>query len=96
MKALQNNKSLVIAIVVFIVAILVYNLFLQPTQTAINESVATQGVGNDVVSLYQSLQSATLDQSLFSSPTYRGLVDFSVTIPPQPVGRTNPFDIIGQ
>ena len=96
MKALKNNKSLVVAVVVFVVAILIYNFFLAPTQSAINQGVATEGIGNDVVALYQSLQSATLDQSLFSSASYRSLVDFSVTIPSQPVGRTNPFDILGQ
>jgi len=95
MKTLQNNKSLILAVVVFIIAIIVYNMFLKPTQTTINEGVATEGIGNDVVALYQSLQSATLDQSLFSSQSYRGLTDFSVAIPPQPIGRTNPFDIIG-
>lgn len=95
MKALQNNKGLVIAVIVFIAAILIYNFFLKPTTATINESLATEGVGNDVVALYQSLQSATLDQSLFASQTYRGLVDFSVAVPSQPIGRINPFDIIG-
>ncbi len=96
MKAIQNNKGLIIAIVIFIIAILAYNFFLKPTQTTINQGLATEGVGNDVVALYKSLQSATLDQSLFSSQIYRGLMDFSAAIPTQPTGRQNPFDIIGQ
>lgn len=96
MKSLQKNKTLLIAIVVFLIAIFVYQYFFKPSQDAINQSVVTEGVGNDVVTLYNSLQSATLDQSLFSSQTYRGLVDFSVVVAPQPTGRTNPFDIIGK
>ncbi len=96
MKSLQNNKGLVIAVIVFVAAILIYNFFLKPTQNTISEGLATEGIGNDVVALYQSLQSATLDQSLFSTPTYKNLTDFSVEIPQQPTGRTNPFDIIGQ
>jgi flagellar basal body-associated protein FliL len=96
MKALQNNKTVVIAIVVFILAIVGYNMFLSPSQTAIDQSAATQGVGNDVVALYKSLQSVTLDQTIFSTVTYKGLVDFSVPIPVQPSGRVNPFDLIGQ
>ena len=96
MKSLQKNKTLLIAIAVFLVAIFVYQYFFKPSQDALNQSTITEGVGNDVVALYNSLQSATLDQSLFSTQTYRGLVDFSTTIAPQPTGGANPFDIIGK
>ncbi len=96
MKSLEKNKTLIIALVIFILAIIAYNVFLKPTQNTIDAGLATQGIGNDVVALNQSLQSATLDQSLFSSSSYRGLMDFSTVIPQQPTGRPNPFDIIGQ
>jgi hypothetical protein len=96
MKSLEKNKTLIVALIVFIIAILAYNFFLKPTQNTINAGLATQGIGNDVVALNQSLQSATLDQSLFSSAAYRALVDFSTVVVPQPTGRVNPFDIIGQ
>lgn len=96
MKFFEKNKTLVIALVLFAVAILVYNFFLQPTVNTIDQNSATATAGGDVVALNQRLQSATLDQSLFSTTAYRELVDFSTPIASQPIGRTNPFDILGQ
>ena len=96
MKSLQKNKTLLLAVVIFIIAIFVYQYFFKPTQATINQGLATEGVGNDVVALYKSLQSATLDQSLLSSASYKRLVDFSVAVPQQPTGRTNPFEVIGK
>ncbi len=96
MKSLEHNKTTVLALILFVGVIMVYNFFLKPSADSIQKSIVTAGVGNDVVSLYKSLETATLDQGLFTSTSYRALVDFSVPIPSQPTGRTNPFDIIGQ
>ena len=57
---------------------------------------SVSGVGNDLLKIFSELQSVTFDQSLFSSPGYLGLTDFSTSIPPQTTGRTNPFDAIGR
>ena len=94
MKFLQKNKSIISAIVIFILAILIYQYFLKPKQTAIDESLSAQGAGSDVVDLYKSIEEVTLDQTLFNSSVYKGLTDFSTNILPQPIGRTNPFDVI--
>src|SRR5262245_57307352 len=55
-----------------------------------------QEIGADVLKLNASLQSVTLDQSIFDYSLYKNLQDFSVTLSSQPVGRNNPFDVIGR
>src|SRR5665213_3726712 len=44
------------------------------------------GVGSDVLTILNSVSSIHIDTSLFSSPVYESLVDYSITVPPQAVG----------
>jgi hypothetical protein len=97
MKSLKNNKSIVVAVIIFSVALGIYQLFLKPSP-AIDVSLSgesVEGVGADVVRLRDSLQQVSLDTSLFSSLVYRALVDFTSELSPQPIGRNNPFGPIG-
>ncbi len=41
------------------------------------------------------LKSLRLDEKIFSDPAFTSLKDFSQTIPPEPVGRANPFLPVG-
>jgi hypothetical protein len=96
MKSLENNKNVVYAIVLFAIAIIAYNFLLKSSQEASLNGISAQNIGNDVVELNRSLQAVTLDQSLFSSPEYKTLTDWSPNIPSQPQGRSNPFAPLGQ
>lgn len=93
---LQKNKNLIIAIVVILLAFWAYNTFFKSEGLVTSDNIAADEVGSDVLDLSASLQSVTLDQSLFASPLYKHLIDFSLPIPSQPSGRVNPFDIIGR
>jgi hypothetical protein len=42
-----------------------------------------------------ALRSLRLDETIFSDPLFKSLKDFSEPIPPEPVGRANPFLPIG-
>lgn len=42
-----------------------------------------------------NLQTIELDNSIFNDPVFLSLTDFGVIIPPQDVGRRNPFAPIG-
>jgi len=99
MKAIQNNKGIVIAIIVFVLAIFIYKSFFAVDPTLVEDStgVSTLGVdvGSDLVNLNSSLQAVTLDTALFNSPGYLTLVDFSSNLGTQPTGRRNPFAVIG-
>lgn len=100
MKFIQKNKSIVIALVLFLIAMYVYKSFFAVDPILVDDSGVTAealgvDVGSDLVSLNASLQSVTLDTSLFNTPAYLTLVDFSSELGTQPTGRHNPFAIIG-
>ncbi|MEK9177793.1 MAG: hypothetical protein AAB777_01580 [Patescibacteria group bacterium] len=48
-------------------------------------------IGSQVLSLLNQIQSLRIDPTLFQSAVYKSLQDFSVNIPPEGVGRDNPF-----
>jgi hypothetical protein len=95
MNFIKNNKGIAIALLIFIVAIGVYKLF--STNVALTESsLVSQSIGADIIELNSRIERVNLDPALFSSAVYKSLVDFSASIPLQPVGRTNPFDLMGR
>lgn len=51
----------------------------------------TQVVGARVLSLLNQISSLKIDASLFEGATYKSLVDYTISIPEQNVGRPNPF-----
>jgi len=93
MKTLESHKGMVITIVLFLVVIVAYNMF-APSATTVAPDLVTSGAGAEVVSLYSSLQSINFDQSLFNSPGYQALSDFSTPLPTEAIGRNNPFDAL--
>lgn len=95
MKALKNNLNALITIAVLIVLFFVYQSFFKPNIGVSVSGSVNQNVGQDVVSLYTTLQAVDLDQKVFTTLAYRNLVDFSTTLQDQPKGRHNPFDLIG-
>ena len=95
MKALQNNKGMIVAIVIFIIAIGAYNLFFKSSASEADTTASKVSVGKDVLELNANIQSVTLDRTLFGTTAYKSLVDFSSTLESQPVGRHNPFGTIG-
>ena len=57
---------------------------------------ATAAVGASVLNILNSVSSINIDTSFFQTPAYQSLVDYSIAVPPQPVGRANPFAPVGQ
>ncbi len=45
--------------------------------------------------ILQQLKSVVMDTNFFTSPLYKNLEDFSVTVQQEPFKRTNPFAPIG-
>lgn len=93
----SNTKKIVIALVLIaVVGFALYIFFFRKVEVAVvldefGNPVQAQVVGQDLIDLLEELQAVSLDDSLFSTAAYRGLIDSSVVLSPQPQGRSNPF-----
>ena len=94
MQGILKNKSALALILFFILGMFIYNLFFAGSPLTATQSA--EAAGGDLVKLSQELQNARLTTELFSTPSYVFLTDFTVNVPEQPIGRVNPFDIIGR
>lgn len=52
-------------------------------------------VGQDLLAALALLKTIQLDTSIFTDPIFKSLSDWGKKIPPQPVGRRNPFAPLG-
>jgi len=91
----QNNKNILITVIILIIGFYIFKYFKGATSPAESLDSSVVSAGRDVVDLSNSIKNATLDSSLFSIPTYKALQDFSTEITLQPIGRVNPFSPIG-
>lgn len=93
---LKKNKGTLAAVALLVVAIFLYNFFFKSKAITVPSESSASAIGEDLIKIRGELQKVTLDQSVFSSPGYLLLTDFSTLIPEQATGRSNPFDIIGR
>jgi len=96
METLIKNKGILATVAIFILAMFLYNFFFKSEMTPVADQLSTSSVGNDLLKTFEELQAVTLDPSVFASLGYLELADFSSSIPQQPTGRPNPFNIIGR
>ena len=97
MEALMKNKGTLAAVVIIIAAFFAYNSFFNSdTAPAGEANVSASVLGADLLKLSEEISKATLSREIFSDSSYRYLTDFSVPVPAQPVGRINPFNLIGR
>ena len=92
MKKIGQYSTLIIGIVVVVVGCLAFYLFSgssTPDITSVNPVGGSSG--SQLLDLLNQSKSITLDLSIFSDPVFQSLVDSNQPIPPQPVGRSNPF-----
>lgn len=96
MKFIKEHKGKIVALIVFLIAIFTYKLLFSTNEELIESQNSAQNVGADIIALNASIGRIDLDSPLFNSRPFKNLVDFSIIVPPQPIGRINPFDIIGR
>ena len=94
MQSLKNNTGIIVSIIIFVAAIWIYKSFFGSTDV-ITLDTSGQVMGSDILQLNSNLQTVTLDKTLFGTTAYKSLVDFSTTVPQQPIGRSNPFAALG-
>ncbi|KKU50077.1 MAG: hypothetical protein UX71_C0002G0048 [Parcubacteria group bacterium GW2011_GWA1_47_10] len=89
-----KNKSAVVAIVVLLLAFFLYSVFMSPD--GVSEQTTAANPGEDLVRVAAELSNITFRQDILQGAGYRSLVDWSVAIPTEPIGRVNPFEVIGR
>lgn len=96
----DNNymkKLTVILIIILVLASFVY-FYMKGNELSKNSSLlegstpdVSNNVGAEVLALLNQVKLIKIDSTIFESPVYKTLVDYTVEVPPQPVGRPNPF-----
>ncbi|MDQ5893438.1 MAG: hypothetical protein QG640_450 [Patescibacteria group bacterium] len=96
----SSKKTFFIVIIIIILALAAYFYFKgSPDDSSVSSleadnsptSADAQAVGTRVLSLLNQINSLKIDSSIFDSAVYKSLVDYTITIPEQNVGRPNPF-----
>jgi len=100
MNFLKKHKIIittVLIIVAFILYVFVTSGEEEDVLTAEVIVEPTEGtlIEKNLVALLLDLQSIDLDDALFQSQVFRGLIDFGQELAPHPIGRPNPFAPIG-
>jgi hypothetical protein len=95
MKNLFRSKSTIVVIIIVIILVIAYFYYEGGSSSGSGSLLVSQGgdqsIGSDELNLLSQIQSLKIDTSIFKDPGYQALVDYSVAIPTEPVGRPNPF-----
>jgi len=95
---IKNNMSLVLGIAGIVLALVVYlNFFSGSTSEALLASTgdAQSPISQELLLTLSNLHTIKLDNSIFTDPIFMSLTSFGVELPPENVGRRNPFLPIG-
>jgi hypothetical protein len=87
----KSTLAVLLIIGLFGVAYYFYNSYMPSSTDSITADNSDSDVGAHVLSLLNQIQSLNIDSTIFKDPGFNTLVDYSVEIPPVPVGRPNPF-----
>ncbi|MEK7613177.1 MAG: hypothetical protein AAB449_03470 [Patescibacteria group bacterium] len=95
MQFLKDNKWMIGGVVGAALLAYVYFAYFsggtEPVLTSTADSQST-AVTQELLATLGNLRVIKLDASIFEDPVFVSLSDFGVVIPPQPVGRRNPFE----
>lgn len=94
---LRANKKTAIVVAIVLLGVLGYVLFFGGDNggALVATTPVAENVGRDLLATLLQLKSLDLDETLFQNPIFQSLRDFGVPIPPQPLGRPNPFAPLG-
>jgi len=97
----KYRKWIIIALAI-IAAFLLYTFFftggdddeLLSSSSNVSEN-ANQVIGDQIIQALNQIETLRLNRDIFDSAVFQSLKDRSQEIPPEPVGKANPFDPIG-
>ncbi len=93
-------RTLIIIGVIVVIVLIIYYAFPRGatssnTLLTTTNSTSPSPVTEQLLASLSNLQSVTLNNAIFSNPVFQSLTDFGVVIPPENVGRRNPFQSFG-
>ena len=86
-----KTYGIIVAIVLAFILVYFYMSGGTPAASTLVAGNPYGAVGSAELSLLNQVRSLKIDTALFTDPAFRSLVDFSVAITPENVGRPNPF-----
>lgn len=87
----QHTSLIFIAAIVLLGAFGFYYYAGSGSSDVLTASGTTIPEGQNILALLTKVQKIKLNDAIFSDPVFLSLTDFGTTLPPQPIGRTNPF-----
>ena len=101
-QANKRQKFLMVVLIVVVIGAVIFFISFNSSNIVISEMtfddfgnpIETLAVGQDLINLLDRLQSVELDSSIFNSPAFKSLTDYSIQLPTIPQGRLNPFQSI--
>lgn len=96
MKIPKQTRNIAIVLVALATIFAAYTFFLRgddvPEDVLLSASENDAGAaGADFVALLYQLKSLHLDLTLFDDPVFKSMENFGTEIPPEPIGKPNPF-----
>lgn len=97
---LSRYKNVIIGGILLVAMLVAYNIFyLGPKKEAEdagairseNQNLTSSQIGREIVTTLNRLKTLNIDPDFFLEERFGRLVDFSVEIKEQPVGKNNPF-----
>ncbi len=93
----SSKKSAIAFVAILIIGAFIYFYTLgNPTDSSVSSITETENAGQleegaKVLALLNQISSLKLDTTIFDNNIYKTLIDYTVEVPEQNVGRTNPF-----
>ena len=97
-----QTKNIVIVVVILVVIFFGYSIFFTGDRDGAllksesDDPILSSEDGKVILNLLLSLQSLTLEASIFNELSFLSLIDFGQEIPDRPIGRDNPFSPLNQ
>ena len=97
MDLFKRYQNIIIIALLVVLGFIAYSyLGVGKSAAPLTASPATTPVEEQLIALLLELKSIKLDAAIFANASFQSLSDFSQTLVPEPVGRTNPFAPIGK
>ena len=101
MQESSNTKKIAIAggVLILFVGLIYFFFFNKGAEMIVQfdefgNPTSAQVVGQDLIDISNELEKVSLDANLFANKAFINLIDFSIVLRDEPVGKSNPFKAV--